>query len=410
MSGNLNYNIEGIRKDFPILQEKVHGKPLVYFDNAATTQKPRQVIDLINDYYNHRNSTIHRGIHHLSSMATDDYEEARSRAQQFIHAKNAHEIIFTSGTTGSINGLAYSLGELLIREGDEIIITEMEHHANIVPWHMLCERKNALLKYIPFNNEGILCTDQLEKLITKKTRLISITHVSNALGTVNLVDELIAVAHAYSIPVIVDAAQSVQHMDVDVTRLDCDFLVFSGHKIYGPTGVGVLYGKEEWLDKIPPFMGGGDMVDKVTMEKTTYNVLPFKLEAGTTNYIGAIALGEALTYVTKIGLENVHAYELGLLHYATQKLQDLGYVHIYGDAPQKSSVISFLIDGVHMLDAGMILDKMGIAVRTGTHCAQPVMQHFNIDGTIRVSLGMYNTKEEIDYLCQSIEKTKTMFS
>jgi cysteine desulfurase / selenocysteine lyase len=406
----LNYTIDKIRKDFPILKEKVYNKPLIYFDNAATTQKPQRVIDVIDNYYSRKNSTIHRGVHHLSSLATEDYENARSVVQQFLNARKSHEIIFTSGTTASINGLAFSLGEILIHEGDEIIITEMEHHANIVPWQMLCERKQAHLKYIPFDDNGELKMGEFENLISDRTKLVALTHVSNALGTVNPVKEIIATAHKYDIPVVIDAAQSVQHMKVDVTDMDCDFLVLSGHKIYGPTGIGVLYGKEEWLDRIPPFMGGGDMVDKVTFEKTTYNILPFKLEAGTTNYIGAIGMREALLYVNGIGLENIHAYEQELLQYATQEMSDLEGIHIYGNASEKSSVISFLMDGVHMLDAGMVLDKMGIALRTGTHCAQPVMQHFNIDGTLRVSLGLYNTKEEIDYLCQSLDKTKSMFS
>jgi cysteine desulfurase/selenocysteine lyase len=404
------FPIDKIRADFPVLKQQVYKKQLIYFDNGATTQKPLQVINIVNQYYSELNSSIHRGVHFLSDQATVAYENAREKVREYINARNAHEVIFTSGTTASINAIAFSFGEKYIHPGDEIIITEMEHHANIVPWQMLCERKNAKLKVIPFSDRGILQMDTLSAIISDKTRIIAITHISNVLGTVNPIGEIINIAHSKGIPVLIDAAQSIQHAPVDVQSLDCDFLVFSGHKIYGPTGIGVLYGKEKWLDAIPPYQGGGDMVDVVTLEKTTYNQLPFKFEAGTTNYIGAIGMAAALDYVRHIGLDTIAKYESGLLEYATKKLVEIGGISIYGTAEKKSSIISFLIDGIHMLDAGMIFDKMGIAVRVGTHCAQPVMQHYGIDGTLRASLAMYNTKEEIDYLCTAINRVKSMFA
>lgn len=404
------YPIDKIRADFPVLKQKVYNKPLIYFDNGATTQKPLQVIDIVNRYHSELNSSIHRGVHFLSDQATVAYENARKTVQQYIHAKEPHEIIFTSGSTGSINTVAFSFGERFIKPGDEIIITEMEHHANIVPWQMLCERKEAKLKVIPFDDAGVLQIDRLNELITKKTRLIAAIHISNVLGTINPIEDIIKIAHAQSIPVLIDAAQSIQHTPVDVQVLDCDFLVFSGHKVYGPTGIGILYGKEKWLDQLPPYQGGGDMVDVVTFEKTTYNQLPFKFEAGTTNYIGAIGMAAALDYVRLTGLQAIASYETELLTYSTERLQELGGISIYGQSPQKSSILSFLIDGVHMLDAGMIFDKMGIAVRIGTHCAQTIMQHYGIEGTLRVSLAMYNTKEEIDYLCTAIGQVKSMFT
>lgn len=402
-------NIKKVREDFPVLSQKVHGKNLVYLDNGATTQKPKVVADLVNDYYLKKNSSIHRGVHYLSSQATVNYENARTTIKDFINAEHSHEIIFTSGTTNSLNLLAFSFGEKYINEGDEIIVTEMEHHANIVPWQMLCERKKAVLKVIPFNDNGELKLEELDAILSSRTKLISIIHVSNVLGTINPVKEIIDKAHALDVPVCIDAAQSIQHTKIDVQELDCDFLVFSGHKIYGPTGIGVFYGKEKWLEELPPYMGGGDMVDEVSFEKTTYNTLPFKFEAGTTNYIGADGMAEGIKYIDELGIEEIAAYEHELLKYGTEKLNDLGYVTIYGNAAQKSSVLSFLIDGVHPLDAGMVFDKMGIAVRTGTHCAQPIMQHFGVDGMIRASLSFYNTKEEIDYLCKAIEQVKMMF-
>jgi cysteine desulfurase/selenocysteine lyase len=406
----MKYDIEKIRADFPVLSQKVYNKSLIYFDNGATTQKPTRVIDIVNRYHSELNSSIHRGVHFLSDQATNAYERARKAVQNFIHAEKSSEIIFTSGTTGSINMLAFSFGEKYVHEGDEILISEMEHHANIVPWQMLCERKSAKLKVIPFDNEGVLLVEKLPSLITEKTRLIAVTHISNTLGSINPVKEIIQTAHQYDVPVLIDAAQSIQHTCIDVQDLGCDFLVFSGHKIYGPTGIGVLYGKEKWLEDLPPSQGGGDMVDVVTFEKTTYQHPPFKFEAGTTNYIGAIGLSEAVNYISDVGLENIAAYEQELLNYGIQKLDEEGGVTIYGRSPNKASIICFLIDGIHMLDAGMIFDKMGVAVRVGSHCAQPVWQHYGIDGTLRASIAMYNTKEEFDYLCKAIQQVKSMFA
>lgn len=404
------FDVEKIREDFPILASKVYGKPLVYLDNGATTQKPNPVIECIRNLYSNSNSSIHRGIHYLSEQMTESYENARKTVKEFINARFNHEIIFTSGTTGSINGLAFSFGEKYINKGDEIIVTAMEHHSNIVPWQMLCERKEAKLKVIPFNDKGELLIDEYEKLISPKTKIVAVIHVSNSLGTVNPVEHLIEKAHQRDIPVLLDGAQSIQHLDIDVQKLDCDFFAFSGHKIYGPTGIGVLYGKERWLEDIIPFQGGGEMVETVTFEKTTYYELPFKFEAGTVNYIGAIALGEAIKYFISLGYENIAEHERELLSYATEKIEDMGDVKIFGTAENKISIISFLIDNIHPYDAGMIFDKMGVAVRTGTHCAQPVMQRYNIDGTIRASFALYNTKKEIDILCEAIEKTRSVFS
>lgn len=406
----MEYNVNSVRKDFPILSQRIYDKPLVYLDNGATSQKPLPVIECINNFHSLKNSSIHRGVHFLSDQATEEFEDARQTVQQFIHAEKPSEVIFTSGTTGSINGLASSFGERFISRGDEIIVSEMEHHSNIVPWQMLCERKGAILKTIPFNDEGILEIDQLDRLITSNTRLISVIHISNTLGTINPVRAIIAKAHANGIPVLIDGAQSVQHTEIDVQQMDCDFFVFSGHKIYGPTGIGILYGKEKWLREIPPFQGGGEMVDVVTFQKTTYNELPVKFEAGTPNYIGAVGLAEALKYVTKKGLSQIAEHEHALLNYSSQKLAELDFVKVYGRAAQKSSILSFNLDNIHHYDAGMIIDKMGIAVRTGSHCAQPVMQHFGIDGTIRASLAMYNTMEEIDALIHAIKKVRDMLS
>ena len=353
-----NFDIQKVRADFPVLSQKVYNKPLVYFDNGATSQKPLPVIEVVNRFYSELNSSVHRGVHFLSDQVTNAYEGARERVRSFINAEKSSEIIFTSGTTMSINLIAFSFGEKYVHEGDEIIITEMEHHANIVPWQMLCERKGARLKIVPFNDQGILQIDKLSSLITGKTKLVSVTHISNTLGTVNPIVEIIRIAHKAGVPVLVDAAQSIQHTVIDVQALDCDFLVFSGHKVYGPTGIGVLYGKENYLEELPPYQGGGDMVDVVTFEKTTYNVLPFKFEAGTTNYIGAIGLATALDYIASLGIKSIATYEKELLHYATKKLDTLGELTVYGRAPEKSCIISFLIDGVHMADAGMIFDKM----------------------------------------------------
>ncbi len=405
----MSFDINSIRKDFPILQEKVYGRPLIYLDNGATTQKPLQVIECVNAFHRHLNSSIHRGVHYLSEQATEAYEKARKTVQDFIHAAHSHEIIFTPGTTASINGVAFSFGEKFIHEGDEIVITEMEHHANIVPWQMLCERKKARLKVIPFSDEGILQLDKMETLITEHTRLIAVMHVSNTLATVNPVNQIVERAHRYGIPVLVDGAQSVPHIPVDVQDMDCDFFVFSGHKLYGPTGAGILYGKEKWLNMLPPFQGGGDMVDVVTFEKTTYNQLPYKFEAGTTNFVGAAGMAAAIEYLLSAGLQAVAKHEKGLLQYVTERLEALGYITIYGRAVQKTSLVTFNINGVHPYDAGMVLDKMGIAVRTGTHCAQTVMQHYGIEGNIRASFGMYNTTDEIDQLIEGIKKVKSMF-
>ncbi|MEJ5263814.1 MAG: cysteine desulfurase [Bacteroidales bacterium] len=405
----VDFDVQTIRKDFPILHQIVHGYPLAYFDNAATTQKPQCVIDTIVNYYTHLNSNIHRGVHYLSEQSTNLYEEARKTVQQFINAQYSQEVIFTSGTTAAINAVAFSFGERFVKEGDEIVISAMEHHANIVPWQMMCERKGARLKVIPIDNKGEILFDEYLKLLTPKVKLVAVTHVSNVLGTINPIEKIIETAHKHNIPVLIDGAQSVQHIPIDVQALDCDFFVFSGHKIYGPTGIGILYGKEKWLNEMPPYQGGGDMVDCVTFEKTTYNDLPLKFEAGTTNFIGAIGLAEAIRYLTRIGLDKVGKYENQLLAYAMEKLSSFERIQFYGTAPKKGPVISFLIDGIHPYDTGMVLDKLGIAVRTGTHCAQPLMDFFDIDGTVRVSLAFYNTFEEIDRLTQGIKKVIDMF-
>lgn len=404
----MSLDVEKIRNDFPLLQQRVNNQPLVYLDNGATTQKPNVVIDRIRQLYSRYNSSIHRGVHWLSQQITEEYEKARNIVRDFLSAEHAHEIVFTSGTTGSINAIAFSFGEKFVRAGDEVILSAMEHHANIVPWQMLCERKGAYLKVIPIDDQGELVPGALEKLINSRTRILAITHVSNVLGTINPVKEIVQTAHAAKVPVLIDGAQAVQHGHVNVTDLDCDFYVFSGHKIYGPNGIGVLYGKEKWLEEIPPYQGGGDMVDKVSFEKTTYNQLPFKFEAGTTNYIGAIAMAEALKYLEQIGLDAVREYEAELLHYATTRLEEQGNIHIIGNARKKTSILSFLIHGIHQYDAGMILDKMGIAVRTGSHCAQPVMDRFGIEGTLRASLALYNTKGEIDRLIDGLQRVKEM--
>jgi cysteine desulfurase / selenocysteine lyase len=403
-------NITEIRADFPILSRLVYGKPLVYFDNGATTQKPQCVIDALTEVYSSYNSNIHRGVHFLSDISSEAYEAARDKVKFFINAGKREEIVFTSGTTGSINGIAFSFGERYINPGDEIIISHLEHHANIVPWQMMCERKGAVLKVIPVNDNGEIIFDEYLKLLSSRTKLVSVTQVSNALGTVLPVKEIIRAAHSADIPVLLDGAQGIQHGIVDMQVLDCDFYVFSGHKIYGPNGIGVLYGKEKWLSELPPFQGGGDMVDKVTFEKTTYNELPFKFEAGTMNYPAAIGLGRALDYVLETGRENIAAREKELLLYVTERLSSIEGLIIYGNSSKKIPTISFLLKNIHQYDAGMILDKMGIAVRTGTHCAQPVMDRYGIDGTIRASICFYNTKEEIDALAIGINKVISMFA
>jgi len=403
------FNITKIRNDFPLLTRKVYDQPIAYLDNGATTQKPRQVIETVRKYYEEENSSIHRGIHYLSEQSTETYENARETVRKFLHASSTNEIIFTSSATGSINAIAFSFGEKYVSKGDEVIISEMEHHANIVPWQMMCERKEATLKIIPFNEKGELILEEYEKLLSRKTRIVAVTHISNTLGTINPVKEIIQKAHALKIPVLIDGAQAVQHENVDVQDLDADFYVFSGHKIYGPNGIGVLYGKEELLYEMPPYQGGGDMVDCVTFEKTTYNELPFKFEAGTMNYIGAAGLASALEYITSVGLESIREYEHSLLEYATMNLMSIPGIEIYGTATEKISILSFLLENIHPYDAGMVLDKLGIAVRTGTHCNQPVMDHFKITGTLRASLAFYNTKEEIDRLYEGLLRVHKMF-
>jgi cysteine desulfurase / selenocysteine lyase len=403
-------NIEEIRADFPILNRKIYDKSLVYLDNGATTQKPKVVIDALNEIYSSYNANIHRGVHLLSDLSSEAYENSREKVRSFINADRKEEIIFTSGTTGSINGIAFSFGERYISSGDEIIISHLEHHANIVPWQMMCERKGAVLKIIPIDFAGNIIFEEYLKMLSSKTKLVSVAQASNALGTILPVREIISAAHSLNIPVLIDGAQGIQHGVVDVREMDCDFYAFSGHKVYGPTGIGCLYGKEKWLSELPPFQGGGDMVDRVTFEKTTYNELPFKFEAGTTNYPGAIGLAVALDYVTSIGRNDIENREKNLLSYATKRLSDIKGLTIYGTSSRKIPTISFLLDGVHQYDTGMILDKMGIAVRTGTHCAQPLMQHYGIEGTVRASICFYNTNQEIDSLVNGIEKVKSMFA
>jgi cysteine desulfurase/selenocysteine lyase len=403
-------NISDIRSDFPLLSRKVYDKPLVYLDNGATTQKPQCVIDAFNEVFTGYNANIHRGVHALSDRASEEYEKAREKVRSFINAGSREEVIFTSGTTGSINTVAFSFGERFINTGDEIIISHLEHHANIVPWQMMCDRKGAILKVIPINDSGEILFDEYLKLLNNRTKIVAVTQVSNALGTILPVKEIIKAAHSMNIPVMVDGAQGIQHGDVDVAAMDCDFYVFSGHKIYAPTGIGILYGKTKWLSELPPYQGGGDMVANVTFEKTTYNELPFKFEAGTMNFPGAIGLGVAIDYILSLGLGDIEKREKELLVYATERISGIKEVKIYGNTDRKISIISFLINNIHQYDAGMVLDKLGIAVRTGTHCAQPVMDRFGIEGTIRASMCFYNTTEEIDLLGTGIEKVIKMFA
>ncbi len=405
----MSLDIQKIRKDFPILNQQIYNKPLVYFDNGATTQKPQAVIDEEIKIYSQENSNIHRGVHYLSEQLTQRYEDARKTVQKFINAPHDHEVILTSGTTESINTIAYSFGEKYVNEGDEIIISTLEHHANIVPWQMLCERKKAVLKVIPINDKGELLLVEYQKLISPKTKIVAVNQVSNALGTVNDVKKIIEIAHKNGTPVLIDGAQSVQHSIVDVQDLDCDFFVFSGHKLYGPNGIGVIYGKEKFLNEMPPYMTGGEMIKKVTFEKTTFNELPFKFEAGTPNYVAAIGLAKAIDYIQELGLENIAAYEKDLLDYATEKLNSIEGLKIIGTAANKVCAISFVLESIHHFDAGMVIDKMGIAVRTGHHCAEPLMDRFNIEGTLRASFAFYNTKEEIDKLYEAILTVKQMF-
>ena len=393
-----------IRKDFPILEVFVKNNKIVYFDNAATTQKPSQVIEAIKSYYKEYNSNVHRGVHFLAEKATEEFEASRRKIGKFINAKSSNEIIFLRGTTEAINLVANSFGEIAIKEGDEIVISTLEHHSNIVPWQILCERKKAKLRVIPISLEGELNLNEFEKLLTEKTKIVSVTYVSNALGVINPVKQIIDQSHKYNIPVLIDAAQAVQHLKVDVQDLDCDFLAFSGHKIYGPTGIGVLYGKEKYLDIMPPFLAGGEMIKSVSFEKTTYNDLPYKFEAGTPNIEGGIVLSTAIKYIENIGLDKIAEYEKLLLNYCTDRLMEFNNVKIFGNTKNKSSIVSFLIDNIHPYDAGVILNNLGIAVRTGLHCTEPLMRFFNIPGTIRASFAFYNTKEEIDVLIEGIKK------
>ena len=402
-------NIQKIRADFPILTQLVNGKPLVYFDNGATSQKPQVVLDAISNYYSTINSNIHRGVHALSQLATDAYELSRNKVQKHINAQNAFEVIFTSGTTHGINIVAHGFASIL-QKNDEVLVSALEHHSNIVPWQMLCQQTGAVLKVIPMNDKGELIQSEYDKLLSKKTKIVAVNHISNALGTINPVKQMIEKAHKFGACVLIDGAQAVPHLKPDVKYLDCDFYVFSGHKICGPTGIGVLYGKEEWLTKLPPYQGGGEMIATVSFEKTTYAGLPHKFEAGTPNIEAGVVLGTAIDYMNEIGFEQIAQYENELLEYGTKKLLEIDGLHIVGTAEHKTSVISFNIDGIHPYDIGTIIDKKGIAVRTGHHCAQPIMDFFKIPGTVRASFAFYNTKEEIDVMIDAIKKAKIMLS
>ncbi len=406
----MSIDIQKIRKDFPILDQMVHGKPLAYFDNAATAHKPQQVIDAIDEVYTTYNSNIHRGVHHLSNVCTQAFEDARVKVQNFINAPHSHEVIFTRGTTEAINLIATSFGESFLKAGDEVIVSQLEHHSNIVPWQLLEKRKGIVLKVIPINDAGELVLDDLDDFLTERTKLVAVAHISNALGTINPIKTIIDRAHAKSIPVMIDGAQAVQHLKVDVQALDCDFYVFSGHKIYGPTGIGALYGKEEWLNKMEPYQGGGEMIQTVSFDGTTFNELPFKFEAGTPDYSGAVGMGAAIDYVNAIGLENIAAYEQELLEYGMEQLSQIPGIQFYGTAKEKASVISFIVGNIHPFDMGTMLDKLGLAVRTGHHCAQPLMQRYNIPGTVRASFAVYNTKEEIDRLVAGVKRVSLLFA
>ena len=403
------YEVDRIRDDFPILSRTVYGKPLVYLDNGATTQKPRAVVEAITEEYYSVNANVHRGVHFLSQRATELHEASRETVRRFINARSTNEIVFTRGTTESINLLAYSYGEACHKAGDEVILSTMEHHSNIVPWQLLQARKGIVLKVIPMNDRGELLLDAYRELFTERTRLVCVAHVSNVLGTVNPVKEMIRTAHSHGVPVLVDGAQSIPHMPVDVQDLDADFYVFSGHKVYGPTGVGVLYGKEDWLDRLPPYQGGGEMIQHVSFERTTFNELPFKFEAGTPDYIGTTALARALDYVTALGMDRIAAHEHDLTTYAMERLRQVPGMRIFGEAAEKGSVISFLVGDIHHFDMGTLLDRLGIAVRTGHHCAQPLMQRLGIEGTVRASFGLYNTRQEVDALVDGVVRVSRMF-
>ena len=404
------FDAERVRADFPVLQQMVNGRPLVYLDNGATSQKPQAVIDELVRYYSTENANVHRGVHTLSQHATEDYEGARAKVKRLLNAADDHEIVFTRGTTDSINIVAQSLGKQTLEAGDEVIVSNMEHHSNIVPWQMLREEKGVVLRVVPIDESGELLMDEYERMLSPRTKLVSITHVSNALGTILPVEQIIGLAHAQGIPVMLDGAQAVPHMAVDVQKLDCDFYVFSGHKIFGPTGIGVLYGKAELLESMPPVQGGGDMIKSVTFERTIYNDLPYKFEAGTPNIAGAIGLGAAIDYVQSVGYQSFAAYEDELLEYGTKALETIEGLRIIGTAPRKAGILSFVMENVHPHDIGTILDAEGVAVRTGHHCAQPVMQRFQIPATVRASIAMYNTKEDIDALVRAIDRVIEVFS
>lgn len=405
----MTYNIESVRKDFPILEREVYKRPLVYLDNAATTQKPRCVVEAIAQEYYSVNANVHRGVHYLSQQATDLHEAARETVRQFIHARSTAEVVFTRGTTESLNLVASSYGDAFLKEGDEVIVSVMEHHSDIVPWQLLCDRKGIVIKVIPMDDRGVLDLEAYERLFTDRTRLVCVAHVSNVLGTVNPVKQMAAVAHAHGAHMLVDGAQSVPHFAVDVQDLDCDFLVFSGHKVYGPTGIGVLYGREELLEQMPPYQGGGEMIARVTFEKTTYERLPFKFEAGTPDYVGSHALAVALDYVRALGMDRIHAHERAITDYAMEQMALIPEMHLYGTAPGKDAVVSFNVGNIHPMDLGTLLDRLGIAIRTGHHCAQPLMQRCGVEGMARASFALYSTREEVDALVQGIDRVRQMF-
>lgn len=398
-----------VRADFPILSRMVYNRPLIYLDNAATTQKPQCVIDAISEEYQSVNANVHRGVHYLSQKATELHENARERVRQFINACSTSEILFTRGTTESLNLMASSYGEAFLKEGDEILISEMEHHSNIVPWQMLCERKGCRIKVIPFNKKGEIEMEKYEKLFTEHTRLVCVAHVSNVLGTVNPVKEMGRIAHAHGAHILVDGAQSVPHFNVDVQDLDCDFLAFSGHKVYGPTGIGVLYGRESLLEQMPPYQGGGEMISRVTFEHTTYEKLPYKFEAGTPDYVGSHALAVALDYIDTIGMDKIHSHEQALTRYAMQQMSQIEGIRLYGTSEEKDAVVAFNVGDIHPLDIGTLLDRLGIAIRTGHHCAQPVMEHYGVEGMCRASFALYSTQAEVDTLIAGIERVRKMF-
>ena len=403
------FDINTIRNDFPILGRKVYDRPLVYLDNAATTQKPRCVVEAITDEYYNVNANVHRGVHYLSQQATDLHEEAREKVRRFINARSTSEIIFTRGTTESLNLVASSFCDEFMQEGDEVIVSVMEHHSNIVPWQLQAAKKGISMRVIPMTDEGELRLDEYERLFTDRTKLVSVTHVSNVLGTVNPVDEIIRIAHSHGVPVMVDGAQSAPHFAVDVQAMDCDFFAFSGHKMYGPTGIGVLYGKEDWLDRLPPYQGGGEMIESVSFERTVFERLPFKFEAGTPDYVATNGLAKAIDYITALGMDNIRRHEHELTEYAMRRLAEVDGIRIFGTSARKDAVVSFLVGDIHHLDMGTLLDRLGIAVRTGHHCAQPLMQRLGIQGTVRASFALYNTKEEIDALVDGIKRVSKMF-